>query len=256
MAITTNTASSNKKFNFRYSAFLGMLYLSNPDTEAALKACREKIGEVEWKKGFKGTRGDSASAVARAELKAAGIEPVTVAGFLRSAYVKERNVNGRMTPYLNVSLFDPEYQERYYVSIDLGQDAAQMLARKLVNAKPGAMTSLSLFGTYEQKAGQDRAYANHAACLRQGESEVAGVNPQAVLKGMVDNAVASLSAAGITDKEIVGKAKDKVRIEYHTGLMNDVDAKFAQHYAALEQAKPDTVGAVNDESDGDDDGPY
>ncbi|NJN00314.1 MAG: hypothetical protein HC793_01145 [Aquincola sp.] len=40
--------------NVRYSAFLGMLYVSNPQTEAAIATIKAEIGEDTVKQGFVG----------------------------------------------------------------------------------------------------------------------------------------------------------------------------------------------------------
>lgn len=247
MAIKASNSSNVRAINIRYSAFLGMSYVSNPANEAILKLCRESVGETEWKRGFKGSRGDSASAVARARLKEDGIVPVTVSGILRGARVIEREVNGRKSPYLNVSLLDETEGERYYISVDLNQDAAQMLARKLVNATPGVLTAISLFGTYEPKPGQDRTYANHAASVRQGDGEVVGVNPREVLGARTRQVEDSLKAAGISDKETINAAKDKSRLDYHLALMVDVNDKFSKFYKDAEQPMTEHSDAGNDE---------
>lgn len=239
MAIqSTNT--NHSIFNLRYSAFLGMLYISNPESETLISEAKALVGDEEAKKGFRGIKGDSASAKALEFLRQKGISSVTLSGVLSSARIIERDVDGRPTPYLNVGLKDGD--ERYYVSVNLSQQAAQMLVRKLVNAEFGAHTELNMFATYGQREGATRAYADHGASLRQAGSEIKSVSPREQLAPRIDADKQKLFEAGITDKETLAARRAKIELEFHVELMSAVTAKVDTYYAQTEL--PDSEAGV------------
>lgn len=224
---------SKEAINLRYSAFLGIMYVSTPESEEAIKAAKAEVGETEVKKGFTGTKGDGSSAKALASLVAKGVKPVTtLTGFLTSAQVIMREYEGRSWPYLNVGIKD---EDRFYLSVDLSNAAAQMLARKLVNARVGEWTELRLFATYDAKEGAGKAYANHGCTLKQGGAEVQRVDPSEQLIPLKEEAKAKLAEAGVDDKETVGKRLSKVELDYHISLMDKVNAKFTAFYEERKQ---------------------
>ena len=91
MAISTRT-SNFAAFNLRYSAFLGMLYVTSDVIEAAIKDVKAQVGgEAEVKKGYQGNTGNSASAQAIASLRSQGVVPASVHGTLTSARVCDIN---------------------------------------------------------------------------------------------------------------------------------------------------------------------
>jgi len=232
MGINVSNVSNKEAINLRYSAFLGMMYVSTTESEAAIKAAKAEVGDAEVKKGYTGAKGDGSSAKALASLAAKGVKPVTLTGFLTSAQVIMREHEGRSSPYLNVGIKD---EDRFYLSVDLSNAAAQMLARKLVNARVGELTELRLFATYDAKEGADKAYANHGCTLKQGGAEVQGVNPSEQLIPLKEEAKAKLAEAGVDDKETVGKRLSKVELDYHISLMDKVNAKFTAFYEERKQ---------------------
>lgn len=262
MAINQATDTSVNTFNLRYSAFLGMIYVSTPESEAAIKAVKAEVGgEAEVKKGYQGNSGNSASAKAIALLKTKGVTPVSIDGRLSSTRVIERDIEGRKTPYLNVRLRDAD--GIYNLSVSLAQRGAQMLVRKLANAEPAADTVLKLFGTYAAKPGADRAYAEHGCSLKQSGNEVAGVSPKDALAPRVTAAIEALKAAGVADddKETLNKRRAKVELDYHNELMTAVTAKFTDFYATRELPVDELEAAPEDQhigsyADMDDDIPF
>lgn len=230
-----STQSNIPATSLRYSAFLGMLYVSTPETEASIKEAKAAVGgDTEVKKGFMGDRGDTASAKARKILADKGITPVKVTGSLTSARIIERDVEGRPTPYLNVGLRDEE--GRYYLSLALAQSAAQKLVRKLANAQPGTETTLNIFGTYGKKEGADRAYADHGASLKQGE-EVPSIDPREKLVPTINAALEAVKAAGVDDKDTLNKRRAAVELKFHAELMKDVETKFTKFYEERDLAE-------------------
>jgi hypothetical protein len=239
MGINVSNNASKEAINLRYSAFLGMMYVSTPESEAAIKDAKAEVGESEVKKGFTGNKGDGSSAKSLASLAAKGVKPVTLTGFLTSAQVIMREHEGRSSPYLNVGIKD---EDRFYLSVDLSNAAAQMLARKLVNARVGELTELRLFATYDAKEGA-KAYANHGCTLKQGGAEVQGINPSEQLIPLKEEAKAKLAEAGVDDKETVGKRLSKVELDYHISLMDKVNAKFTAFYERKQQQQQEKVPA-------------
>ncbi|QEY16028.1 hypothetical protein D0C16_08575 [Cellvibrio sp. KY-GH-1] len=241
MAIQSNQ-SNQSVFNLRYSAFLGMMYLSNDESEALISEAKSLVGVEEAKKGFKGSKGDSASAKALDFLRQKGVTPVSVSGILNSARIIERDVEGRPTPYLHIGL--REGDERYYVSVNLAQEAAQMLVRKLINAEFGVHTDLRMFATYGQREGANRAYADHGASLRQGGSEIKSVSPKEHLAPRIDADKEKLQAAGITDKETLAARRAKIELEFHVELMSAVAAKVEAYFSQTELPQTDNSAAA------------
>lgn len=241
MGIQTNQ-SNTPATNVRYSAFLGMLYVSTQESEAAIKEAKAAVGGDDVvKKGYAGDRGDSASAKARKMLADKGIVPVTVIGALTSAKVVSRDVDGRPTPYLNVGMKDDD--GRYYISVALAQQSAQMLARKLANSKPGIETSIKLFATYDKKEGADRAYAEHGASVVQNGEQVPGIDPRKNLVPAVDAALEAIKAAGVDDKETLNKRRATVELQFHERIMEDVAEMFDQYYKEADPADKDAAMA-------------
>jgi len=233
---TNNNVGSNlPAYNLRYSQFLGMMYVSDDKSETAIREVKAMVGEPEVKKGYSGNRGDTATAKALAFLRERGVMPVSLSGTLTSARVVEREVNGRPTKYLTVGMKDAE--GRYYLSVDLGAQGAQMLARKLVNAQPDVQTDLSMFATIEQKAGRDRAFAEHGCSLKQNGAQVPGVSPKDELMKRIEINLKVLESAGITEKDILSKKRNMVTLDYHAEIMEGVAKRFAAFYEEREMPR-------------------
>lgn len=248
MAIRQNTSTSSAAtFNLRFSAFLGTLYVSTKETEDQLKKVKNEVGgEAEVKKGYRGNTGDSASAKAIASLKNLGWQiPLTVDGRLTTAKTELHDINGVMTPFLKVNLRDDDGV--YYISVDLGNEGAQMLARKLVNAEPGVHTWINMMSTVDNQG--DRSYSSQGASLRQGQDdkdhEVKGIDPKASLVPEVNAALKRLEDAGLkrkddqrqNDQKTFNAKRDEVTLSFHERLMQDVNSKFTAHYEARNAAK-------------------
>jgi hypothetical protein len=221
--------------NIRYSNFLGMMYISNDMSNAAIAEVRKEIGDEAVKKGFVGAGSSTASGKARDLLKAKGVVPVNITGILTGARVIEKERDGRKNTFLNVGLKDQD--GKYYISVDLNGQAGQMLARKLVNAVPGKETNISLFATYEKKEGAERAYAEHGCSMLQGGEQVPGVSPKEALAPRIDAAIKALKDAGVDDKETLSKRRQVIQLEYHKELMKGVEAMFSSYYEGI-GAKP------------------
>lgn len=241
MAIQSTQSTKSAVF-LRYSAFLGMLYISTNESEASIKEAKALVGDAEVKRGYQGNKGDTSSAKALAYLRDKGVTSVKVAGILASAKTIERDVEGRLTPYLSVNLIDGE--ERYFISVDLTQSAAQMLARKLVNAEIGVHTEINMFATYGQRPGASRAYADHGASLKQAGIEIKSVNPQDNLVPRINADIKKLQDVGMADdKETVAKRRDKIELDFHLELMDVVAGNVTTYYAQTELLQEEIAAA-------------
>jgi len=233
------STSSAPLFNIRYSAFLGDMFMLNDASEAAIKAVKAEIGEDEVKKGFSGNTGSSAKA--KAALRKNGVLFGRMNGALTGVRLIERDVQGRKTPYLSLTVTDDD--GKYNLSVSAAQRGAQMLIRKLANAQIGQQTEIGLFATYGQREGADRAYAEHGATLKQFGVEVKGTDPKEKLSPAVNAAVEALKAAGVDDKETISRRRAAVELQFHVALLQDIEGKFKAFYADREQRMDDIAPA-------------
>jgi hypothetical protein len=239
MGIVNQAATGGNVFNVRYSAFLGMLYVSNSDTEASIATVKAAVGEDVVKVGYVGTSPDSASGRARAELKDAGIVPVSLTGELRTVRLTPRsNAAGVERLYLTVGVRDSN--GRYFLSVDVASKATQMLVRKLSNCQPGVETSISMFATYGMKPGKDRAYADPGVSVKQDGVEVKGA-PIDELIARRDAALTALRAIPGIAKEALRQQGQAVEVAYHLELVKSIEEKFAMFYQPTEEAHASAV---------------
>lgn len=233
------STSSAPLFNIRYSAFLGDMYLLNEASEASIKAVKAQIGEDEVKKGFSGNAGTSGKA--KNTLRNDGVLFGRMNGLLTGVRLIERDVQGRKTPYLSLTVSDSD--GKYNLSVSAAQRGAQMLIRKLANAQISQPTEIGLFATYGQREGADRAYAEHGATLKQSGVEIKGIDPKEKLSPAVNAAVDALKAAGVDDKETISRRRATVELNFHVELLQNIEAKFKAFYAEREQRMDDHAPA-------------
>ncbi len=218
---------------FKYSAFLGGVYASDAATEAKIAEAKIAIGgETVVKRSFTGSKGDGPSAKAIAILAAAGINSVTMQGPLSAVRVVPRQVNGKPAPYLNVTL--GTLAGKQFLSVEMTSKAAQHLVRKLTAAVPGAETEIRLYADYGQRNGAPRAFADHFASAQQNGVELKGTNPKDMWP-VIKAAQAPLIAAGVADPQMLRTLQDKVTLNWHLALMNQIAATFECHYLARNQ---------------------
>lgn len=219
--------------NVRYSAFLGMLYVSNEATEAAIAAIKAQIGEDTVKQGFVGLSPESASGRARNTLREQGIGPVSLIGELRTARLVKRETSaGVERQYLNLGVRDID--GRYFLSVDLSAKSTQMLVRKLANAVPGVETKVSMFATYGKKPGKDRAYADHGVSLVQGDSEIKGIDPQIELAPRRERALEQLRKIPGVAAAVLNAQAASIELDFHRELLEGIERKFDTFYGTTE----------------------
>lgn len=207
-----------------YSSFLGLMYVSNPASEALISEAKiEAGGEAEVKKGYTGRAGATAKAVAF--LRSKGLFAANVIGRLDSVTVRDVPIAGGSSPYINVALSDEEGQ--YVISAPLSSGGVQMLVRKLANAEMGIETEINLFAKYDVSPNPlyaGRSFANHGASLIQKGIQVPVV-ASTELVALVDRQVQALKDAGITDNSIVIPARNKATTQFHLDLLASLNAK-------------------------------
>jgi hypothetical protein len=230
----------------RFSAFLGSMYLSNKATDEAIEKVKAELGEAAVKAGFTGISENTASGKARKLLSTQGVEFGEMFGRLTGVRVLEREVSGRKMPYLSVTTTGDD-GTKYNLSVNLTSRGAQMLTRKLANAKPELMTDIALFTTYEQKPGRDRAYAEQGASLKQDGKQVPGVDPKVKLTPQIDAAMQALTAAGIpaTDKDVRNKRRGSITLDFHVELAKEVQSTFDAYYKERDMAQPELPVPAN-----------
>jgi hypothetical protein len=233
MGIVSQGLKSNV-VNVRYSAFLGMLYVSNDQTEAAIAAIKGQIGEEVVKQGFVGLTPDSASGRARNTLRDQGIAPVALIGELRTVRLVKRETSaGVERQYLNLGVRDAD--GRYFLSVDLSSKSTQMLVRKLANAVPGVETKVSMFATYGKKPGKDRAYADHGVSLIQGDAgEIKGIDPQVELSPRREAALEQLRKIPGVAQAVLNAQAASIELDFHRELLEGIERKFDTFYGTTE----------------------
>lgn len=254
-----NQQSNSSAINLGYSAFLGMMYVSTPESEAAVEAAKAHVGNDEVKKGYTGKSG--ATAKAREFLKGKGVDPVSITGKLVHANLRLTEKDGRKFAYANVCVKDSD--GLYCVSIPAGHESAQLLTRKLANAKIGEETTIGVFATMEKSenpAYADRSFAKHIAMVKQGGEEVVGVSP-APIAPMVDEAIAKLKASGMDDPEVISATRKKMAANFHYALWQDIEGKVAAYKASRGEdvpaaSSPMPASGVGPEMDFDDSVPF
>lgn len=233
MGIVQAQGPKANTINVRYSAFLGMLYVSSPDSEAAIGSVKAQIGEEVVKQGFTGVTPDSPSGRARNALREQGIVPVSLVGELRTVRLVRRETSaGVERQYLNLGVRDAD--GRYFLSVDLTAKSTQMLVRKLANAEPGFETKVAMFATYSRKPNKDRAYADHGVSLVQGDSEIKGVDPQIDLLPRREAALEQLRKIPGVAKEVLNAQASAIELQFHLELLEGIERRFDYHYGTTE----------------------
>lgn len=238
MAFNASAGNSGSVHNLQYSAFLGGIFLSSPESDSAIASAKALVGEAEVKKGFTGNSG--ATAQARKFLKENSVASGNISGKLVHANLRSTEKDGRKFVYVNVCLKDEA--DLYCLSVPATHESAQMLTRKLANAKFGEMTTINLFAVMEKStnpAYPDREFAKHIASVKQNGEEVTGVSPSPI-KTLVDAQLAKLKDSGIDDPEMLKRARNSVANQFHVGLWTDIDGAVASYKAARgEGSDPD-----------------
>lgn len=249
MAVNVKTnANTIRHINLRYNTLVGRIYLNTEDANKAVKAVEAEIGDAEVKKGFQGMEGDTTSAKAFAMMKERGVVfPDSIDGKLMTPFIKEVDSNGSKIEYLQVTLQDGD--EKYHLSLNLENEGAQTLIRKLVNATPVAPTWLSIFGAMKQKEGETEKRASVGVSLKQGENEktapqVAIVPFSQEVQPLIEEALQKLRDADVDDPKTIAQRRSAVRTKYHRDLMAKVNAAFTAFFDSQRKASEQSETAT------------
>lgn len=224
MAINTNNNQGNA-INVSFNTILGSLFLGSDAAAVAAEIAKAPKGT-----SFTGNTGFTADARKALREQKVGLVN-SVSGVLRDAKLRMIESAGKTYPYLQVRLQDGA--ETIFVSLNLSVAGAQVLARKLANAKPGVETELSVFSTYQKREGADRAYAETNAYLKQGGVEVKGASAADSFVPSVNAAIQKLKDAGVDDKTILNQKRRAVAQEWHADFLEKTVApKFASEKPA------------------------
>lgn len=221
MGINTNSNNGNA-INVSFNAILGCMFLGS---DAA--AVNAEVGKAPKGQSFSGNTGFTADA--RKALKSQGVTLLdggNVSGILRDAKLRVVEKDDKKYPYLNVRMQDGA--ETIFISLGLGSQGAQVLARKLLNAEPGVETQISVFSTLNKREGQDRAYAETNASLKQNGVEVKAQPAVESFVPVVNAAIQKLKDAGVDDTAVLGAKRRSVATQWHVELLEtQVGPKFA-----------------------------
>lgn len=223
--------------NLVYSSFLGMLYVSTPENEAAVAEAKSLVGDAEVKKGY--TPKGGATQKARAFLTERGVMPARISGKLAHAEFRKTEKDGRTYQYVSACLRDSD--GLYCLSLPAETEAAQILTRKLANAKFGVeyvMAAYPMMQKSENPAYADREFPKHIVSLKEKLGpkhddvgpELIGVSP-APIQAMADEAVAKLKETGMDDPDMVSATRKKMAMRFHLALWEDIDAEVAKYKA-------------------------
>lgn len=186
--------------------------VNDEQTNAALKAAKEKIGEAEWKKGFSPEN----KAVVREALKDHGARyEQALKGDLVGVEVAETQANGETFKKLRVTLENEA--GRTILSADMSSEFAQRLITKLDTATrehAGGEVSIGAFAKQTERDG--RTFVDHVATMKGPDGQeipaTAGHFEQA--KERVLAAQKPMLDAGMKDKKILNQIAASTREGY------------------------------------------
>jgi len=204
-----------------YRTIAGMFFPVN--NSIALKAwdnAKRRFTEDVWNAGFSGNSKGGPTEAVRAELALVGVKPRAVKGVLTSVKLKDEfDEKGNKYPKVRLAFDDPSGDTM--VTLDQDSELAQRLVQKLLNVVPGEVLSFAPFSTLVNK--QARVFANHVVSLKRadGVEVVAVPNLWTHAQASADEAERQLIAIGITDKELITKAKGKKKVEFHVAIYKE-----------------------------------
>ena len=186
--------------------------VNDEQTNAALKAARETIGDAEWKKGFSPEK----KAVVRDALKARGAryEP-SLKGNLVGVETAETQANGETFKKLRVTLENEA--GKTILSADMDSEFAQRLITKLDTATrehAGKEINMGAFAKQTERDG--RSFVDHVAMMKDADGQEIPAAPGHFEKAKerVTEAQKPLLDAGMKDKKILNQIAGTTREGY------------------------------------------
>ncbi|MHB8201401.1 MAG: hypothetical protein ACYDD9_11375 [Acidithiobacillus sp.] len=186
--------------------------VNDEQTNAALKAAREQIGDAEWKKGYSPEN----KAIVRDALKEHGARyEQALKGNLVGAEVAETQANGETFRKLRVTLENEA--GRTILSADMGSEFAQRLITKLDTATrehAGAEVSIGAFAKQTER--DDRTFVDHVATMKGPDGQEVPATPGHFEKARerVEAAQKPMLDAGMKDRKILNQIAASTRESY------------------------------------------
>jgi hypothetical protein len=186
--------------------------VNDEQTNAALKAAREQIGDAEWKKGYSPEN----KAIVRDALKEHGARyEQALKGNLVGAEVAETQANGETFRKLRVTLENEA--GRTILSADMGSEFAQRLITKLDTATrehAGGEVSIGAFAKQTER--DDRTFVDHVATMKGPDGQEVPATPGHFEKARerVEAAQKPMLDAGMKDRKILNQIAASTRESY------------------------------------------
>ncbi|MGE0047752.1 MAG: hypothetical protein AB7T01_02290 [Acidithiobacillus sp.] len=202
--------------------------VGDADTNAALKAARDEIGDAEWKKGFSPEK----KTVVREAMKAhnARYEEKLI-GSLVGVDVAETQANGETFKKLRVTLENDN--GKTILSSDLNSEHAQRLLPKLATAigqiEPGSPAPAVVIGGFASEKEKDgRTFVDHVATLKDAEGKEFPAQPGhfEAARDRAKVAQKPLLDAGMSDKKVLKAVATSAREAHFAEVAEDLSARL------------------------------
>ena len=208
-----------------YSTVVGGFYIKSEAFEKAISIAKSHVGDDVWKRSYSGADPAGATAVAKKELREAGVDPLQLEGQLTNvSFAENSDSSGNTYPKLQLGMKMGD--KDLLVSLDLKSDVAQQLISKLYNCKIGDTIRISGWPTTVERG--ERTFINHALSVKDSGGTEVPVNPfiSVELKKQTSGVEASLIAAGIDDKKVINAAKTNKRIAVYKDLLLKLETQL------------------------------
>ncbi|MHB1321735.1 MAG: hypothetical protein ACYCY0_09255 [Acidithiobacillus ferrivorans] len=204
--------------------------VNDEQTNAALKAAREKIGDAEWKKGFSPEN----KAIVRDALKEHGARyEQALKGDLVGVEVAETQANGETFKKLRVTLENEA--GKTILSADMNSEFAQRLITKLDTATQehaGKDVSIGAFAKQTERDG--RTFVDHVATMKDPDGQEIPAAPDHFQKAK-DQVLAAqkpLLDAGMSDKKILNQIAATTRESYFAEVAAGLSERMVEQGVA------------------------
>lgn len=230
MALKESNNGGGKSINVAYSALAGGLVIKSDEQAAAFAKIKGVLAEDK----NKGMSPKDTNNFARKSLKEEGIPLYSeLSGKLVSAFIKaQKDQDGKEFKYLKVNLRDEDGTAQW-LSMAIENEAAQMIARKIINAEIGKEIVISPFATHTAKTidGVEKTFVNHGASVKQeGEELPAGLSDR--IHDIRVNTAETLKAADVTDSKTISTAIEGKIVKVIESGMTEFSEKTAAFYDA------------------------
>ncbi|MGC9215846.1 hypothetical protein [Acidithiobacillus sp.] len=209
--------------------------VNDEQTNAALKAARETVGDAEWKKGFT----PETRTIVRDTLKEHGAHyEQALSGQLVGVSVAETQANGETFKKLRVTLEHGE--DKTILSADMGSEFAQRLITKLDTATREHAGSEVRIGAFAKETERDgRTFVDHVATLKDAEGKEIPATPGHFEKAKerVMAAQKPMLDAGMKDKKILNQIAASTREAYFAEVAEGLSARMVEQGVAPRAAE-------------------